>query len=231
MASLTDRICSRIVRELGPRVTILNFIPFGHEIVSRYQTLAVGLSYSNTTKMDQSHAEQRYPPRNVAFSDFVAKVFPSATAILEIGAGRAVNANLLHTRLSNSPTFTLLDRYVDASRYLDSGVRAECIVKNATEFNSNLVYDLGITRATLSIMPASDAKKALLKMANCCRALILNESATAERINRTRVRGDKTLLHPYRAWLETAGFSVRFHDFSGNDEKFNAIIIAQASAI
>lgn len=236
--SLHERLCARIVRDLGANVGVLNYMPFGIHVISTFRSYAIRSSYTNRAKMDLAHTQDKEPAYNLEFCEFVVsrvadgKPGPSVK-ILEIGAGRSVNANLLHKlhtggSFAAAPEFVLLDKYVDAARYLDPGVKAQSVLEDARDAHLTRfgAFDFGITRATLSVMPPKDAKSALLEMEKVCKTIILNEAATTDRISRTRIRADKHMIHPYQQWLAARGRAPQFHDWSDRHETFNGMIVA-----
>jgi hypothetical protein len=236
--TIADRICARLVQYLGTYVTALNYLPFGINIVARYRAYSVRASYSNKQKMDSSHISEKLPKRNVEFCQFIGDlVGAQVQSILEIGAGRSVNANLLAPLLASKqnqrPQFFLLDRYVNPANYLDDGISAKCVVADIANFDfaPSTRFDLGFTRATLSLLPPRIAKRALMLMARSCNAIVINECATDASIRRTVIRSDRHMIHPYQFWLAEAGWNSAFHDWAINDPTYNGIISASCAAM
>ncbi len=219
------------MQHLGANVTLLNYIPFGIKIVSKYRVYSVGASYSNKQKMDSSHASHKFPKRNVDFCKFVADFSgKQIQSLLEIGAGRSINANLLNSLLAGPGDrklkFYLFDRYVNAADYLDDKISAECAMVDVADidFGPSEKFDLGLTRATLSLLPPSIAKHALLQMAQSCKTIVINECAIETPRKRTMVRSDQHMVHPYQTWLADAGRKPVFHDWAQKEATYNGII-------
>ena len=240
-ATLSERICARIVHHLGDKIEVLNHVPFGLRIMCQYRTYAVRSSYSNETKLEAAHLNEKYPDRNLIFCKFVfnhhlEKALATnrqPVRVLEVGAGRSINANIIHKlcedgHVERSPEFILVDRYVNPSKYLDAGVKVVAVMIDATDLDlSNLPpIHVGITRATLSLMPPRDAKRAITTMAKSCETLVLNEAAMEGPIRYPVIRADRHIVHPYQEWLRDLGRSSKLIDWSAHDRTYDGIVVA-----